>query len=101
MEKIQEELSNNYNKYEFMGVMIDTGAKSSSLMSLNQYMTFCREFNTPLEIKKIQDRWWLRKTTTSNYWKSYYTNFIPRYTNNMRYQITYTYNTHTSFTKWY
>lgn len=49
---MQDELSNNSHESKFKGVMIDTGANRSKLMSLKQYIAFCREINTPLEIRK-------------------------------------------------
>lgn len=52
MNKMQDALSKSSYESDFKGVMIDTGANRSSLMSLGQYMAFCKEFDTPMEIRK-------------------------------------------------
>lgn len=52
MENMQTALTNSQNDSEFKGVMIDTGANRSSLMSIQQYMKYCKEFNSPMEVRK-------------------------------------------------
>ncbi len=50
IERMNRELGTNERRSEFNGVLIDTGANRTSLMSLRQYRAYCREHGTPAHI---------------------------------------------------
>ena len=50
MRVMEKELRKNDRRQEFNGIIIDTGANRTSMMSLDQYIAYCREHNVPARI---------------------------------------------------
>lgn len=65
---------------EFKGLMLDTCANRSSVMSLNQYKAYCREFNVPVILDKSDPKSLTGIGGRSKIrWLSNYSNSIRRF----------------------
>ena len=56
MEEMERGLRDESQRPYFKGSMIDTGSNRSSIISLNQYQAYCREFSIPAAIDKSEKR---------------------------------------------
>ena len=50
MRAMEKDLRKNDRRQEFNGIIIDIGANRTSMMSLDQYIAYCREHNVPARI---------------------------------------------------
>jgi len=56
MRKMKAALKDQDRSSEFNGVLLDTGANRTSLMSLGQYRAYCREYGISAQLKKESKR---------------------------------------------